>query len=90
MERTSVEYPNMLASGTSAVIACAEPRASIPDTRPRRADRLPVTSPMNSSGVSTSTCITGSSSTGPASRAAAVAPIEPAIWNAISLESTSW
>ena len=79
----------MLASGTSAVIAWADPRDSIPETRPRRADRLPVTSPMNSSGVSTSTCMSGSSSTGPASRAAAWAPIEPAIWNAFSLESIS-
>ena len=49
-----------------------------------------MTSPMNSSGVSTSTSMIGSSRTGPASRAAAWAPIEPAIWNAISLESTSW
>ena len=34
--------------------------------------------------------MTGSSRTGPASRAAAWAPIEPAIWKAISLESSSW
>ena len=43
-----------------------------------------MTSPMKSSGVRTSTFMTGSSSTGVASRAAAWAPIEPAIWKAIS------
>ena len=49
-----------------------------------------MTSPMNSSGVITSNSITGSSSTGSARRAASLSPIEPAILNAISDESTSW
>ncbi len=57
---------------------------------PRREFRSPMTSPMFSSGVTTSTLIIGSSSTGFASRAASFIAIEPAILNAISDESTSW
>ena len=40
------------------------PRCSMPSTFPRREDRSPITSPMFSSGVTTSTAMTGSSSTG--------------------------
>src|SRR5689334_24085405 len=36
VERRSVAYPNMVASGTRARIACALPRGSRPSTRPRR------------------------------------------------------
>ena len=49
-----------------------------------------MTSPMYSSGVTTSTANTGSSSIGPALRIASLNAIEPAILNAISEESTSW
>ncbi len=49
-----------------------------------------MTSPMLSSGVMTSTAISGSSRTGLALRAASLKTIEPAILNAISDESTSW
>ncbi len=58
--------------------------------RPRRDVMSPMTSPMYSSGVTTSTAITGSSSTGAAFLAASWKAIEPAILNAISEESTSW
>jgi hypothetical protein len=49
-----------------------------------------MTSPMKSSGVVTSTSMTGSSSWMPALRAASLMAMEPAILNAISEESTSW
>ena len=49
-----------------------------------------MTSPMFSSGVVTSTAIIGSMRAGSALRAASLKPIEPAILNAISEESTSW
>ena len=49
-----------------------------------------MTSPMNSWGVTTSTAMTGSSSTGCARRAASFSAIDPAILNAISDESVSW
>ena len=45
---------------------------------------------MNSSGVTTSTAMIGSSSTGFARRAASRNAIEPATLKAISEESTSW
>ena len=48
-----------------------------------------MTSPMYSSGVRTSTAMSGSSSTGCALRAASLNAIDPAILNAISEESTS-
>ena len=57
---------------------------------PRRELRSPMTSPMKSSGVVTSTDIIGSSSTGLARLAASLNAIEPAILNASSEESTSW
>src|SRR6185437_2064260 len=52
--------------------------------RHRRADRSPSTSPMNASGVTTSTFIIGSRITGCARLAASLYAIEPAILNAIS------
>ncbi len=79
-----------MASGTLALIACALPRGSSPSTRPRRELRSPITSPRYSSGVTTSTAITGSSSFGFARCIALLKAIEPATLNAISLESTSW
>ena len=45
---------------------------------------------MYASGVTTSTFIMGSSRTGFAFFAASLYAMEPAILNAISLESTSW
>ncbi len=57
---------------------------------PRRELRSPITSPMKSSGVVTSTAIIGSRITGPALRAPSLNAIEPAILNASSEESTSW
>ena len=45
---------------------------------------------MKSSGVSTSTAIIGSSSTGLARRMPSLKPMEAAILNAFSFESTSW
>ena len=49
-----------------------------------------MTSPRYSSGVTTSTAITGSSSFGFARFIASLNAIEPAILKARSLESTSW
>ena len=49
-----------------------------------------MTSPMYSSGVTTSTAMTGSSSTGFAFLYASWNAIEPAILKATSEESTSW
>ncbi len=49
-----------------------------------------MTSPMNSSGVVTSTRMMGSSSTGSAFVPPSLKPMEPAILKAISDESTSW
>ena len=49
-----------------------------------------MTSPRYSSGVTTSTAITGSSSFGFARFIASLKAIEPATLKAISLESTSW
>ena len=48
-----------------------------------------MTSPMYSSGVRTSTAMSGSRMTGFALRTASLKPIDPAILNAISDESTS-
>ena len=62
----------------------------MPSMRPRRRLRSPITSPMNSSGATTSTENTGSSSTGFARRAASWKASEPAILKAISDESVSW
>jgi hypothetical protein len=49
-----------------------------------------MTSPRNSSGVTTSTAKIGSSRTGLARRAASLKASEPATLNAISDESVSW
>ena len=68
----------------------ALPIGFISSIRPRRLFRLPITSPRNSSGVTTSTLITGSSSFGFARFIASLKAIEPAILKARSLESTSW
>ena len=62
----------------------------MPSIWPRRELMLPITSPMYSSGVTTSTAITGSSSTGLARLEASLKAIEPATLKAISDESTSW
>src|SRR6266508_4310496 len=69
----------MAASGTLARIACALPRGSRPSTRPRRELRSPITSPRYSSGVTTSTAITGSSSFGLARCIAFLKAIEQAV-----------
>ena len=58
--------------------------------RPRRPFRSPMMSPMNSSGVVTSTCMTGSSRTGAACLTPSRAAIAPAKLKASSDESTSW
>ena len=70
-------------------IVCELPRCSVPSTRPLLALILPSTSPKYSSGTTTSTFIIGSSSVQAAFSKAALMPMEPAILNAISEESTS-
>ena len=89
IDRRSVAYPNISASGTKARTTCVrwpspKPRVSIPSIWPRRLLRSPITSPMKSSGVVTSTAIIGSMSTGPARRAASLKAIEPASLTAFS------
>src|SRR6059036_3047129 len=64
MERTSVAYPNIWASGTWARITWAPARASMATIFPRRLLRSPTTAPWYSEGQTTSTSITGSSRTG--------------------------
>src|SRR5690606_2091977 len=77
----------MLASGTIASTTWALPRLSVPWICPRRLLRSPMTSPMNSSGVTTSTFITGSSSLMPAFAATSRIAARPAISNASAGES---
>ena len=76
-------YENMFASGTIAAMTLALPRMSWPWIWPRRELRSPMTDPVYSSGVTTSTFMIGSSRTGPpfcrASRKAARAQISNAI-----------
>src|SRR5215212_1285451 len=74
----------MAASGTKALTICAFARASMPSTWPRREFRSPSTVPRKSSGVVTSTFITGSSNCGRPLRTPSFRPIEPAILKAIS------
>ena len=62
----------------------------MPWITPRREDRSPITSPIFSSGVSTSTAMIGSSSTGWARRMPSLKAKIAAILNAFSFESTSW
>ena len=56
----------------------------------RRDERSPITSPRHSPGTCTSTCDTGSSTTGRASLIAALKASRPAILKLISEESTEW
>ena len=65
------------------------PLVSMPSTLPRRLLRSPITSPMHSSGTETSMFMIGSSKTGLAFSTAFLNPIDAAILNAISEESTS-
>ncbi len=60
-----------------AAMTWASPRCVMPPILPRRDDRSPSTSPMYASGVTTSTFIIGSSSTGCACFAASLNAIEP-------------
>ena len=71
-------------------MTCASFRGFIPSIFPRREFRSPITSPIYSSGVTTSTAMIGSRIAGLALRAASLNAMEPATLNAISEESTSW
>src|SRR5215510_5641079 len=59
MERRLLTYENMLASGTIAFTTLALPRMSWPWIWPRRELRSPMTEPVYSSGVTTSTFMIG-------------------------------
>ena len=75
----------------SRAITCASPRCVMPPILPRRADRSPSTSPMYSLGHDHLDLHHRlEHAPGCALRAASLNAIEPAILNAISLESTSW
>merc|ERR1719183_3145585 len=89
-ERRSDTYWNMFASGTLARTTFMLPRSASSATMPRLLLMSPMTSPMYSSGVVTSTFIIGSISLAPASRRPLRAAARPAISKAITDESTSW
>src|SRR5688500_16015918 len=72
------------------LIALLPGRSSMPRMTPRREERSPITSPIFSSAVSTSTAMIGSSSTGLAARMPSLKAKMAAILNAFSFESTSW
>mmetsp|Transcript_17777 Transcript_17777/g.40738 ORF Transcript_17777/g.40738 Transcript_17777/m.40738 type:complete len:242 (-) Transcript_17777:1466-2191(-) len=90
MERSCDTYWNMLASGTLARTTFMLPRSASSAIKPRLLLMSPMTSPIDSSGVVTSTFISGSISLAPASRRPLRAAARPAISNAITDESTSW
>ena len=79
----------MLASGTIALTTLALPRMSWPWIWPRRELRSPITEPVKSSGVTTSTFMIGSSSTGPPFCSASRNAAREQISNASADESTS-
>merc|ERR1719183_1244035 len=89
-ERRADTYWNMLASGTLARTTFMLPRSDSSATMPRLLLMSPMTSPMYSSGVVTSTFIIGSMSFAPASLSPLRAHWRPAISKAITDESTSW
>ena len=66
------------------------PLGVIPRMRPRLLFRSPIMSPANVSGTVTSAFITGSSSTGLASRTPLENAYAPAISNDMPDESTEW
>ena len=61
----------------------------MPTMRPRREFMSPMMSPATSAGVVTSTFMIGSSRIGCASMKTFCSPMDAAIWNAMSDESTS-
>ena len=90
IERREDTYWNMLASGTLARTTFMLPRSASSPIMPRLLLMSPITSPIDSSGVVTSTFISGSMSFAPAARRPLRAAALPAISNAITDESTSW
>ena len=78
------------ASGTKPFTILPPPTSSMPSIRPRLELMSPMTSPMYSSGVVTTTFMMGSSSVAPALAQASLKAILPQILKAISEESTSW
>ena len=86
----SVAYPNISDKGTSDLTVLPVGISSMPKIIPLLLFKSPTTSPMCSSGVTTSTAIIGSNRTGLALRHPSLRAIDPAILKAISLESTSW
>ena len=60
----------------------------MPVTRPRRVDRSPITAPTYSSETSTESSSTGSSMWMRVALAASFSARAPAVWNAMSEEST--
>merc|ERR1719183_2874973 len=89
-ERSAETYWNMLARGTLARTTFMLPRSASSATMPRLLLMSPMTSPMYSSGVVTSTFIIGSISLAPASLSPLRAACRPAISKAMTEESTSW
>mmetsp|Transcript_7447 Transcript_7447/g.12559 ORF Transcript_7447/g.12559 Transcript_7447/m.12559 type:complete len:327 (+) Transcript_7447:523-1503(+) len=80
----------MFASGTLARTTFMLPRSASSSTIPRLLLMSPITSPIDSSGVVTSTFIIGSISCAPAARRPLRAHCRPAISKAMTDESTSW
>jgi len=89
-DRRSVAYRTFSDSGTRRSTICVPPRVSIEVIFPRRPLRSPMMSPMYSSGTTNLDPHHRLEQHGLPRRAASLKPIEPAILNASSEESTSW
>ncbi len=76
--------------GTSARTRVrSSPTLSVPSSRPRRVDRSDITPPTRSSGTTTATASYGSSKVTDEEVAASRSASAPAIWKAMSEESTA-
>src|SRR5690606_7463067 len=90
-ERRSIAYLVISSWGTSARTSVRPvPTGSVPSTLPRREERSDITGPTYSSATRTDTSSTGSSSSTGTLVAASFSASWPAIWKAMSEESTEW
>jgi len=83
-------FTNIIATTAQMVIKSGIRVVTQLDSTSFRELMSPITSPMYSSGIVTSTFMIGSRSTAPAFAIASLNAMDPAMWNAISEESTSW
>ncbi len=88
-DRRSTAYRVISTCGTSALTRDRPiPTDSVPVTRPRRVDRSLITAPTYSSDTSTDSSSTGSSMCTVVALAASLRASAPAVWKAMSEEST--